>query len=252
MKVLYIDETGDHSLSKIDNSYPIFVLSGVIADESYHDGTLTQIINEFKMKHFGTADIVLHSKEMTHPQSANSQLYMKFMDASFRRQFYKDFEYLLDRLDISIVACVIMKNKHFAKYGLEAKDPYLLSFDNLINLLVFDLKGDQTGKVIAESRNSVLDNQLEISYLSSRIEGTNKLQASEIKLKLEGSISLRKKSDNIAGLQLADMVASPLARYFLDKPERVGQQLSYESVFRKVRNANGRWKNVGITIFPQQ
>jgi hypothetical protein len=252
MKVLYIDETGDHSLSKIDSSYPIFVLTGIIADESYHEGTLTQLLDEFKTKHFGTADIILHNKEMTHPQSANSQLYMKFMDTNFRRQFYKDFEYLLDRLDISIVACVIMKSQQFAKYGLEAKDPYLLSFDNLINLLVFDLKGDQTGKVVAESRNSILDNQLEISYLSSRIEGTNKLQASEIKLKLEGSISLRKKSDNIAGLQLADMVASPLARHFLGKPERVGQQLSYESVFRKVRNTNGHWKNIGITVFPQQ
>lgn len=252
MKTLFIDETGDHSLSKIDSSYPIFVLSGVIIDDDYHSDELTAQLDAFKMKHFATTDIVLHSKEMTHPQSARSSRYMKFMDAGFRRKFYKDFERLLEKLDISLVACVIMKSKHFAKYGLEAKDPYLLSFDNLINRLVFDLDDSAKGNIVAESRNSVLDNQLEIAYLTTRVEGTNKVQAAEIKLKLESAITFKQKSDNIAGLQIADMVASPLARHFLGKPERTGHQLSYESVFRKVRNINGRWENVGITIFPQQ
>lgn len=252
MKILFIDETGDHSLSKIDNSYPIFVLSGVVIEETYHDATLADKLNEFKLRHFETTDVVLHSKEMTHPQSARSREYMRFMDAEFRRKFYKDFEHLLSGLDISLVACVIMKNKHFTKYGLEAKDPYLLSFDNLVNRLVFDLTGDQRGKIVAESRNSVLDNQLEIAYLTTRVEGTNKVQAAEIKLKLGSSITFKQKSDNVAGLQIADMVASPIARHFLGKPERAGHQLSYDSVFNKVRNMNGRWQNVGITVFPQQ
>lgn len=252
MKILFVDETGDHSLTKIDKSYPVFVLAGVVVDESYHDSTLTDALNAFKTKHFGTTDIVLHSKEMTHPQSAKSNLYMKFMDAEFRRKFYKDFEHLLGQLDIHLVACVIMKTKHFANYGLEAKDPYLLSFDNLLNRLVFDLTNDQKGKIVAESRNSVLDNQLEISYLTARVEGTNKVQAAEIKLKLESAIKFNQKTDNIAGLQIADMVASPIARHYMGKPERVGHQLSYKSVFNKVRNINGRWENVGITILPKK
>jgi hypothetical protein len=252
VKVLYIDETGDHSLSKIDTSYPIFVLSGVIVDEAYHNGELTDTLNALKVKHFGSSNIVLHAQEMTHPQSAHNQLYMKFMDSEFRRKFYKDFERFLTRSDISIVACVIMKNKHFANYGLEARDPYLLSFDNLLNRLAFDLHEDQKGKIIAESRNSILDNQLEIAYLTTRVEGTNKVQAAEIKLKLDNAIQFRQKSDNVAGLQLADMVASPIARHYLGKPERAGQQLGYECVFSKVRNINGRWENVGISILPRK
>ena len=189
---------------------------------------------------------------MTHPKSAKSKEYMKFMDADFRRSFYKGFEQFLKSSNVSIVACVIMKNKHFANYGLEAKDPYLLSFDNLINRLVFDLSDGQKGRIIAESRNSVLDNQLEIAYLTSRVEGTNKVQPAELKLKLESSIQFLQKSDNAAGLQIADMVASPIARHYLGKPERTGHQLSYESVFSKVRNINGRWENIGITILPKK
>ncbi len=252
MKVLYIDETGDHSLSKIDKSYPIFLLSGVIVDEDYHNGELSASLDTFKLRHFGTKDIILHSQEMTHPKSAKSKEYVNFMDSDFRNSFYKGFEQFLKSSKVSIVACVIMKNKHFANYGLEAKDPYLLSFDNLINRLVFDLSDGQKGRIVAESRNSVLDNQLEIAYLTSRIEGTNKVQPAELKLKLESSIQFLQKSDNAAGLQIADMVASPIARHYLGKPERTGHQLSYESVFSKVRNINGRWENIGITILPKK
>lgn len=252
MKVLYIDETGDHSLSKIDESYPIFVLTGVIVDEDYHDTVLTAALDRLKLRHFGTTNITLHGKEMTHPQSSTNPLYAKFLDPAFRKKFYADFERLFMAAELSVVACVIMKDKHFAKYGLEAKDPYLLSFDNLINRLVFDLGNNDTGKIVAESRNSILDNQLEISYLSSRIEGTNKVQAAELKLKLESSIIFKSKSDNVSGLQIADMVASPLARYHLGKPERKGHQLQYDSVFKKVRSINGRWKNIGVTILPMQ
>ena len=110
----------------------------------------------------------------------------------------------------------------------------------------------QKGKIIAESRNSVLDNQLEVSYLTIRIEGTNKVQPAEIKLKLDSAIQFKQKSDNIAGLQIADMVASPIARYHLGKTERVGHQLKYEAVFSKVRNINGRWSNIGITVLPMK
>ncbi len=121
-----------------------------------------------------------------------------------------------------------------------------------MNRLISDLSENQKGRIVAESRNSVLDNQLEIAYLTARVEGTNKVRSAELKLKLDSSIQFQQKSDNIAGLQIADMVASPIARHYLNKPERVGQQLSYDSVFSKVRNINGRWENIGISILPRK
>jgi len=107
-----------------------------------------------------------------------------------------------------------------------------------VNRLVFDLSNNQKGRIVAESRNSVLDNQLEIAYLAARVEGTNKVQPAELKLKLDSAIQFRQTSDNIAGLQIADMVASPIVRHYLNKPERAGHQFSDDSVFSKVRNAN--------------
>lgn len=252
MKLLCIDETGDHSLAIIDRSYPIFVLVGIIVDQQYHDTVLSQMLDEVKQRHFGTTDIILHSQEMTHPQTAKNPAYLKFLDTDFRKSFYKSIEQMLQKAEISIVACVIMKDRHFANYGLGARDPYLLSFDNLINRLVFDLDHDEQGQIIAESRNGILDNQLEIAYLQNRVEGTSKVRAAELKLKLESSIQFKNKADNTAGIQLADIVASPIARYHLGKPERQGQQISYESVLSKVRNINGRWENIGISVIPKQ
>jgi len=41
MKILYLDESGDHDLINIDPLYPIFVLAGCIIDSSHHDNVLT-------------------------------------------------------------------------------------------------------------------------------------------------------------------------------------------------------------------
>ena len=41
MKTLFLDESGDHNLSVIDPSYPLFVLGGVIMDSDYARDVLT-------------------------------------------------------------------------------------------------------------------------------------------------------------------------------------------------------------------
>ena len=41
MNILFLDESGDHNLSKIDVQYPLFVLGGVITDQEYAEGEMT-------------------------------------------------------------------------------------------------------------------------------------------------------------------------------------------------------------------
>lgn len=47
--VLFLDESGDHSLGKIDPQYPVFVLCGVIMEEQYHHSNATDALSEFKL-----------------------------------------------------------------------------------------------------------------------------------------------------------------------------------------------------------
>jgi Trm5-related predicted tRNA methylase len=56
MKLLFLDESGDHSLDKIDPQYPVFVLGGIIVDEEYAKGELTQRVQKFKQDLFGRLD----------------------------------------------------------------------------------------------------------------------------------------------------------------------------------------------------
>jgi hypothetical protein len=42
MLILFLDESGDHSLNKIDTQYPVFVLGGCIVDGGYHDSQMTE------------------------------------------------------------------------------------------------------------------------------------------------------------------------------------------------------------------
>ena len=60
-----------------------------------------------------------------------------------------------------------------------------------------------------------------------------------------------KNDENIAGLQIADLVAYPIARKVLD-PER--QNLSFDVIRAKIRHKPGEVKRLlgyGIKIFPQ-
>ena len=53
MKVMFLDESGDHSLNTIDPSYPMFVLAGCIFDFDYYTNTIEPKLRELKIKHFG-------------------------------------------------------------------------------------------------------------------------------------------------------------------------------------------------------
>ena len=52
MKVLFLDESGDHNLAVIDPSYPLFVLGGVIVDQRYAEGPLEGVLRDFKRRLF--------------------------------------------------------------------------------------------------------------------------------------------------------------------------------------------------------
>ena len=125
MKILFLDESGDHNLSVIDPQYPIFVLGGVIMDEDYAKGPLTDALDEFKDAVFGRTDIVLHTADITR----NRNGFESMKEASFRDRFYSHLNELMRTLSYSVVACAIRKSDYLSRFGLAALDPYLISLD---------------------------------------------------------------------------------------------------------------------------
>jgi hypothetical protein len=248
---MFIDESGDHNLDpkKVDKTYPIFVLCGIVFDENYYNHSFKKIFSTFKIKHFGSDDICLHTLEMVRPKKSKDPRFKKFLEPSFRKVFYQDLGAMINESEIKIIACVIKKEDHFMKYNLQALDPYLLSFDNLLNRFVYDLKNGEKGKIIAEKRDDLLDNQLELAWLNVKISGTRKVRPSEIKEKIE-DLKLSNKKINEPGLQLADLIASPIGRIVLRKKKRNGNEIDFDFIKVKFRNKNGRILSYGLTIIP--
>lgn len=64
MKVMFLDESGDHRLDKVDQSYPMFVLTGCIFDLDYYNQVVEPKINKLKQKYFGKIDVILRSYDI--------------------------------------------------------------------------------------------------------------------------------------------------------------------------------------------
>jgi len=244
VKVLFLDESGDHNLLAIDPQYPIFVLGGVILDKEYAEGELTRRMNIFKQKLFGTEDVILHTADITRNRSG----FERMKEPAFREYFYEELNELMSGLDYRVVACAIRKDEHLAKYGLSALDPYMLSFDILVERLCFEVgRVSRGGLIVAEERDPTLDRELELAYLNLKIQGTRYIKAKDIIDRIAGLV-LRSKSENVAGLQLADLVVTPIGRHVLGKRDKEDWRI----VEKKLRRSrDGRVEGAGLVILPR-
>lgn len=244
MKVLFLDESGDHNLRVIDPQYPLFVLGGVIMDKEYAEGELVMRMNAFKRELFGREDLVLHTADITR----NRNGFERLKDPGFRAVFYRKLNALMAELRYTVVACAIRKDLHLSRYGMAALDPYLMSLDVLVERFCMEV-GDREGGglVVAERRDPTLDHELELAWLNLKIQGTRYLQAKQIERRIM-AMNLRDKKANLAGLQLADLVVTPIGRKVLGKTVKE----DYQIIERKFRcNYQGRVEGYGLVVLPK-
>lgn len=136
MLVLFLDESGDHSLNRIDPQYPVFVLGGCIVDLDYHDNHMTEELKRYKNSIFGRDDFILHTADIARRRGAFKILTNK----EIRERFFQETNKLMASLDYVVVACGIKKEEHLNRYGLAAMDPYMLSLKVLVERFVLEIK----------------------------------------------------------------------------------------------------------------
>ncbi len=169
-------------------------------------------------------------------------------ETAFRTYFYEKLDELMSTLDYKVIACAIRKDEHLAKYGLSALDPYMLSFNILVERLCFEVgRVSRGGLIVAEERDPTLDRELELAYLDLKIQGTRYIQAKDLNDRVAGLV-LRSKSENIAGLQLADLVVTPIGRHVLGKPDKEAWRI-VEQKFR--RSWDGQIEGMGLVVLPK-
>jgi hypothetical protein len=158
---------------------------------------------------------------------------------------------LMTELEYRVIACVIHKDRLVAKHGKRALDPYEIGLENVVERFCFELgSGVDGGFICAEKRRPDLDHRLDVAWESFRIRGTpalNKHGSGQIDERIIG-LSLKAKSVNIAGLQLADLVISPVGRHFMG----LSTHDNWDIVRRKMcRDHHGRIEGSGLIVLPE-
>jgi hypothetical protein len=242
---MYLDESGDHTLAKIDPTYPVFVLGGIIVDRTYARTVLEPRVRAFKANWFGSHSIVLHSTDIARARNGFEGL----RDPSFRREFLAALSSLMAELDYLVVACLIHKNKP----GIKLRDRALNLYDDGLHLVVerFCLAlGEQpdSGLIYAEKRRPDLDLALDIAWERLSVRGTYDLNKQRLGLINERicALSLKAKGVNLAGLQLADLVVSVIGR----QASGLDTHDNWEIVRSKMWSVNGQIDGYGLVTLP--
>lgn len=242
MKILYLDESGTSNLRKFDDSYPIFLLGGVIIDaEDIADNQ--RLMNDFKVKYWGRDEIILHSCEIVH----RIREFEMLKNPEVWANFVTDLNELMENLKYRVIACIIDIPKTVAKYRRNAVDPYEYALRIVLERFVYFMTGYEDGKVLAESRGKILDIQLAAAFEKIRETGTGFVCGDEIRDKING-FEIHEKCKNITGLQIADLVLSPIGRNYLGK--KVNQD--YNIVYQKCLCKYGKVEGNGIIVLPKE
>ena len=243
--ILYLDESGDHDLVNIDKNYPIFVLAGCVVSEEHHVQALIPEMKKLKEKLFKNSDIILHYRDYTR----DGKGFEKMGEIEFRESFYKELNELIFKTKFMLIGCIVDKMKHREHY-INAMDPYLLSLTVIIERFVKFLNNkNENGIIIAESRGDQLDNELQLAFLNLKINGTSYLTPKEISTRIGSNFFIKKKEENISGLQLVDSIVTPIGRRYLGLKNRY---LDYDVIKNKFRKSGcGKYSGYGLVLLPK-
>ncbi len=224
---MYIDESGDHTYS---DAKKYLGLTGIIFDNQYYREIFHPALEAFKQRHFPHSPdepVVLHRREIIDRKGRFGVL----RDVSKKEEFNEDLLHFLDEHEFRIISVVIDKHAHQKKYSYPLH-PYhycllalLERYCELMN--AYNVHGD----VVAEGRGGREDMKLKEAYRNLFETGSyyhpakffqTSLTSREIKIKL--------KSANVAGLQLADLLAHPCKVEILFENDR---QKEWDGEFEK-------------------
>ncbi len=238
---IYVDESGDHTLTAIDRDYPVFVLDFCIFRKDSYANVVAPQVQAFKFAHFGHDIVVLHEHEIR--KQKPPFVFLKSRDK--RDAFMDGLNRLIEQADFTIVAAAIHKERLTQRYAAPG-NPYEIALTFCMeraHALLRD-RGQHmlTTHIVVERRGKREDDELELAFRRIR-DGANFVG------EMPGfEIIFADKKTNSAGLQLADLTARPIGRHVLDpaQPNR-----AWEIIEPKLRRSPaGVVRGWGLKVFP--
>lgn len=208
---LYVDESGDHTYKNLEDIRRRYLgLIGVAIEFEYYRNEFQPRLEALKQSHFPhdpDEPLILHREDLYNRRHAFGVL----ADPARNSAWERDFIDFVRTARFRLFTVVIDKKAHKERYGNAAAHPYHLCLTFLLEryrgyLMYVGGKGD----VLAESRGAKEDLALKAVYQEVWREGTFYISPREFQKVLTTSqLKVKGKKENIAGLQLADLLAHP-------------------------------------------
>jgi hypothetical protein len=217
---LYVDESGDHTYNPLaadqwDKRH--LCLFGCAIDLDHYQRQCRPAFHEFKARHFGSDPddpVILHREDIR----ARRGPFGILTDTEKAKAFDTELLGLLQETAFRAFAVVVDKHATQGKtYGPLPSHPYHIGLLAMMERYCgwLNFSGDE-GDVLAESRGGREDHQLKAAYGTVHKSGT-RFRSAEFfqKVLTSKELKLKPKVHNIAGLQIADLLAYAAKRRLL-------------------------------------
>jgi hypothetical protein len=205
-------------------------------------------VEKLKFNYFGHDSVVLHEHDIR--KQKGDFAFLSHLPT--RIEFVRQLSSIMDASNFILIACVVDKARMSKSEGAST-NPYHIALDICLECLrgfLVEKKQDHLQThVVVECRGKKEDRELELEF--RRIcDGNN---AGNRQLPFD--VVFADKKTNLAGLQLADLVARPVGLNYI-RPAQVNQ--AFDMLKKKFYCDGGRehvgsgYENVGLMIYPPQ
>ena len=218
---LYVDEVGTDDLNDLENdNHRYLSLTGVAMRITDARDDLTPKMNWVKKEVFNhdpDDPLIFHRRKIVQRKekfgALNNAAKADLFDRAMLR-IYRTCPYV-------VITCLIDKLEASKKDKWREKHPY----DYLMQIIVekyarFLIRMESVGDIMPEGRMGKKDQRLQEAYEQVRVAGNYYFSPEKICFRIPSkNLKIRYKKDNIAGLQLSDLLAHPSRSFFL--PRRI-------------------------------
>ncbi|MDK4705007.1 DUF3800 domain-containing protein [Rhizobium sp. CNPSo 4062] len=252
--IVYVDESGDHSMTSIDENYPIFSLAFCVFKKSDYVQSAVPAMQDFKFRWFGHDTVVMHEADIVKRRGPFHFLQYD----KLRERFMADLTEVIERMPMTVISSVIRKDMLKRKY-VRPENPYqlglLFCMEMTHSFIKHNGNHDQQCHIVCESRSprekagqGKEDGALELEF--RRIAaGDHFLQGGKEQSKMPCfDLVFASKLANSTGLQIADLIARPIGLRILKggQPNR-----AFDVINQKFwRGPTGRSLSFGLKVFP--
>ena len=236
----FIDESGDAVMDPIDPQFPVLVLAICIFRRDVYEAQVVPRFRRLKRRYFGRDDVVFHERDIRQRRG----VFTSIGSETRREQLMLDLTHALQESPFTVVAVAARKQSLRL-----SRTPDLDLYQECLRaglFQAFEFLAQETAEpfptnVIAESRG-----RREDRHLKEALDAFQRPAVADPASVPGFDLSFANKAAGHIGLEIADLVAYPIARHVLGRPQ---QRNPFNLIERKMhRGPGGRLDGHGLIV----